>query len=307
MTQGALPARIPSAGFRLLVGVTAVAAALAAQWLFSYAFERAPFPPYSYSDWFIRQAPGSLATEAIERLGPRARESLAFASVAALLVAGAFAGLVRPLLAPVAVFVATVVGTWLTPVPAPSTLAIAAAFVGAGMAAVIVVLARLQPAGGAQERSTTRRTLLLGGLSGGFLALTGLAVSANLRREPPRGLTSSQRLDATPGLRFIAIDGLSPLITSPEDHYIIDINVQRPRIPRADWELRVNGLVESPLSFRFEELLTFDLKERAVLLQCISNWAAGHLVGSANWSCFPFTSLLERVKPAPSAAWVLAR
>ena len=292
---------------RAFGGVTAVAAALVAQWLFGHAFERAPFPPYSYSDWFIRQAPGSLATEAIETLGPRARETLVFTSAAVLLAVGALASLVRPVLGPVSVFVVTIVGAWLAPVPSPQELSVLAAFVGAGMAAAIVALARLQPAGGAQEGSATRRTLLLGGLSGGFLALTGLAITANVRREPPRGLTASRRLNAVPGLRFIAIDGLSPLITSPEDHYIIDINVQRPRVPRAAWELRVNGLVESPLAVQFEELLTFDLEERAVLLQCISNWAAGHLIGNAIWTCFPFTSLLDRVKPGAAARWVLVR
>lgn len=287
--------------------MTAMAAALVAQWLLARAIDRAPFPPFSYGDWFIRRTPGPLATEAIEQLGPLARESIVFGGVVTLLALGAALSIARGWLVPGAVFVLTLLGAALAPATPPIGLTLAAAVVGAFAAAAILGLANTTHPVTGGSPSGRRRTLLLGGLSAGFLGLTGLMVIARVRREPPRGIASARQLTAKEAPGFAALPGLPPLITAPEDHYLVDINLQRPRIPREDWELRVNGLVASPSAFTLDDLLSFELVERAVLLQCISNWPAGPLIGNATWTCFRFTALLERVKPLPGATMVSVR
>jgi DMSO/TMAO reductase YedYZ molybdopterin-dependent catalytic subunit len=120
-------------------------------------------------------------------------------------------------------------------------------------------------------------------------------------------VTAVKRLTVTPSPQFEAIEGLSPLITAPDDHYVIDINIDRPRVDGGEWTLLVHGEVERTLKLGFEEIVALGTEERAIYLQCISNIVGGRLMGNATWNVVPLSAVLALAGPLSSARTVVAQ
>ncbi len=53
---------------------------------------------------------------------------------------------------------------------------------------------------------------------------------------------------------FPAIPGLSPELTAPADHYVVDIDIEDPVVDAGKWTLEVTGLVDEPLSLTLDAL-----------------------------------------------------
>ena len=73
--------------------------------------------------------------------------------------------------------------------------------------------------------------------------------SSSLNATPPEetGLLSFSEMNE--------IEGISPYITSNNDFYRIDTALRVPTIEPADWNLTVDGLVNSPYELSYEEIL----------------------------------------------------
>jgi len=66
------------------------------------------------------------------------------------------------------------------------------------------------------------------------------------------------------------------------------------------WSVQVDGLVHKPRTFDIDELLRlFPLEERVYTLRCVEAWSM-----VIPWTGFPLASLLKRVEPTGSAAFV---
>ena len=66
------------------------------------------------------------------------------------------------------------------------------------------------------------------------------------------------------------------------------------------WSVQVDGLVHKPKTFDIDELLRlFPLEERVYALRCVEAWSM-----VIPWTGFPLASLLKRVEPTGSAAFV---
>ena len=66
------------------------------------------------------------------------------------------------------------------------------------------------------------------------------------------------------------------------------------------WSVQVDGLVHKPRTFDIDELLRlFPLEERVYALRCVEAWSM-----VIPWTGFPLASLLKRVEPTGSAAFV---
>jgi DMSO/TMAO reductase YedYZ molybdopterin-dependent catalytic subunit len=113
---------------------------------------------------------------------------------------------------------------------------------------------------------------------------------AAARPLPP--LPASVRLDAP---------GLSPLVTPNADFYRIDTALVVPQVDLTGWSLTIDGMVDRPLSLRYDDQLGMDLVEADVTLCCVSNDVGGALVGNARWLGVPLAQLLERVGVQPGA------
>lgn len=65
------------------------------------------------------------------------------------------------------------------------------------------------------------------------------------------------------------------------------------------WTVKVDGLVNKPAEFGFDELLGFDMEERVYRMRCVEAWSM-----VIPWVGFPLAALLDRVEPQGSARYV---
>jgi DMSO/TMAO reductase YedYZ molybdopterin-dependent catalytic subunit len=92
---------------------------------------------------------------------------------------------------------------------------------------------------------------------------------------------------------------------TPTESFYVRTHFPIPKIDKKDWRLRVEGEVENPLEFRYEDLLKMKALTIPVTLECAGNnrdflepkvkgvqWGLG-AVGTANWTGVPLLSLLE--------------
>ncbi len=168
-----------------------------------------------------------------------------------------------------------------------------------------------QPAVGVEGRSLPaavarpdRRRLLAGGLLGiGTIALTRLAIG-RLPSLPPRGGASASAAsggDASQGSATEAFAGLPPPITPPDRFYIVSKNLLDPDPSAKSWRLRVDGLVERPLTLRYPDIVALPAIEAPRTLECISNDIGGDLISTGVWTAARLADVLQRAGVKPEA------
>lgn len=87
--------------------------------------------------------------------------------------------------------------------------------------------------------------------------------------------------------------GLPSFITGNADFYRIDTALRVPQIARADWRLRVHGMVDRELTYSFSDLERFEPVEATVTLTCVSNPVGGDLISTATWTGYRLQDLLQ--------------
>ncbi|MFJ4169100.1 molybdopterin-dependent oxidoreductase [Paenarthrobacter sp. NPDC089714] len=119
----------------------------------------------------------------------------------------------------------------------------------------------------------------------------------------PSAVTAPQPVPAGASL---AVDGISPLVTSNEDFYRIDTALTVPAIDPPSWKLKVTGMVEREVDIDFATLLTKPMTARHITIVCVSNEVGGELIGNALWLGWPVRELLAMAGPQPGADMVLS-
>ncbi len=166
----------------------------------------------------------------------------------------------------------------------------------------------------AAARLSRRRFLGLSGgavVVGALAALGGYALEAGARaataaRNALKLPTPAVKVPAVPAGAELDIPGLAKAVSANADFYRIDTALQVPQIDATQWELRITGLVEKPVTVTFSELLALPLEESYTTLMCVSNEVGGNLIGNAKWLGYPIRHLLARAKPKPSADMVFS-
>jgi DMSO/TMAO reductase YedYZ molybdopterin-dependent catalytic subunit len=74
-----------------------------------------------------------------------------------------------------------------------------------------------------------------------------------------------------------------------------------PQVSTADWRLQVDGLVETPTTFTWDQFLALPQTEDTSDFHCVTTWSRMDLT----WRGVRFADVMERVRPKPSAAFVL--
>jgi DMSO/TMAO reductase YedYZ molybdopterin-dependent catalytic subunit len=103
------------------------------------------------------------------------------------------------------------------------------------------------------------------------------------------------------------VTGLTPFVTSNEDFYRIDVNLELPRIDPETHVLRVTGMVDQPLEIPFRDLLARDLVEVPITMTCVSFELGGDLVGTAVWRGVRLRELLDEAGVSSDADQVVGR
>ena len=311
-----------------VAGALGTLVGLAALWVVSAFTPGVPFPPTAIADVIIRATPGGFATFFIELLQHWALRFLgigvllaAVALGAQLLVWSSFGKRLRPWLAGGILAVAALVGTVLGPGSMnPVALVLACAGAGALYALVagsvhgtITSPAPVSVDPDVPADPSRRRVMELGvggafGIAtlGGILGWIGRRLGGPDRSvtlvEPAVSATIPDRPD------FPEIDGHTPEITSPDDHYVVDINLVQPTVEAEGWTLAVKGEVESPLELTFEELQQrFEVVEEYSVLTCISNEVGGPLVGHSLWGGVRLGDVLDEAGASSNGVDVVFR
>ena len=81
-------------------------------------------------------------------------------------------------------------------------------------------------------------------------------------------------------------------ITPNEEFYITSYRTP-PFITAENWTLFIKGLVKTPMSITYTQLLSRHQVSRIVTLECVGNGVAGEAIGTAKWSGVPLKAILE--------------
>jgi DMSO/TMAO reductase YedYZ molybdopterin-dependent catalytic subunit len=156
-----------------------------------------------------------------------------------------------------------------------------------------------------QPASPSRRRALLGTAA---IAAAVAIVSLPLSRIAAVGsgglgnvVTGARRLRTRvevppPDPAVDALPGITPRITANEDHYTVDTTLVKPRVLIDEWRLDIKGLVQSPFSLTYDQLLDLEAVEQLHTLECISNYVGGDLISTALWTGVPLRDLLGRAQ-----------
>jgi DMSO/TMAO reductase YedYZ molybdopterin-dependent catalytic subunit len=305
----------------MLVGAIAMFFALDVAFLLSMT--GMPFAPDSLGQAIIDVLPGWISIPLIERLQYWAKILLVAGVIALFLIAGAATGLLA--VSPrrrSAVVVALGLAPWaaafaLARAFSPQRIEPVTSFIdaAAGGAVFLIALAYILPA--AERRATSsepaspgRRRALVGTASvAAILALAALPLSrvaglgagalGNVASAARRLRARAEIAPADPAVE--ALPGITPRITSNEDHYTVDTLLVKPHVDIGEWRLEIKGEVEAPFSLTYDQLLDLEAVEQLHTLECISNYVGGELISTALWTGVPLRELLARARVRPSA------
>ncbi len=110
---------------------------------------------------------------------------------------------------------------------------------------------------------------------------------------------------AKPAWRYFS-SALSPVVAElpsavrnvvPSGWRIYTVAATMPRFDPGTWRLRIDGLVERPLTLTYEELLALPRAEQVSDFHCVTGWS----VKNVHWAGVRFPDLLEPAKPKPLA------
>ncbi|WP_193043609.1 molybdopterin-dependent oxidoreductase [Mycolicibacterium baixiangningiae] len=99
---------------------------------------------------------------------------------------------------------------------------------------------------------------------------------------------------------------LPSFITPTADFYRIDTALSVPQVSREEWQLRVHGMVDREITYRFADLERFEVVEKVVTLTCVSNPVGGELISNATWTGYRVRDLLAEAGIHPDADMVLS-
>ncbi len=105
----------------------------------------------------------------------------------------------------------------------------------------------------------------------------------------------------------VGVKGVPPWRTPAADFYLIDTAIIKPTIVPKDWELRIHGMVEREIVLTYEDLVSREITEDWITLNCVSNPVGGELIGNAWWSGARLAAILAEAGPHEDADAVLQR
>ncbi len=289
---------------RHLLGGAAISCGLGLQWWLHAISSTVPFPLYGAGNWVIRHSPGSLATFAIESAGKDAKPWLAITLAALLIAIGAICGAHR-IWTPMLLAGASLVAGILDPVRSADS-GLLLSLCGGALAALLIVVVTEQVTETSNPLVGRRRFLALAGSVAAGALIVGITVR---RREPATSaalILPAKRFVPTVDPTFPAVAGLSTAITSPADHYVVDINFEAPVVSAKGWQLKVVGADRS-VSLTLEQILALPSQELPVFLECVSNTVGGALASNGLWACVALTDVVTAAGLTGDFATVVAR
>ncbi|RKN38629.1 molybdopterin-dependent oxidoreductase [Micromonospora endolithica] len=190
---------------------------------------------------------------------------------------------------------------------------------GAGVVAMLLVVRAARTVTSAatgRPRLLNRRQFLAtaGGTAVGAAAVT--TAGQAIARSRPVGAESRASVSLPPPVRpapplpatvSVGVDGMPPFVTPNRDFYRVDTALIVPQVDLTDWRLTLDGAVDRPRTWRYEDLLARGLVERDITLNCVSNEVGGPYIGTARWTGIPLAPLLREAGLRPGQNQLVSR
>jgi DMSO/TMAO reductase YedYZ molybdopterin-dependent catalytic subunit len=313
----ALPGRAVSA----LIGVLAVWAALGAGHLAAGLISPASSPYLAVGDTVIRFSPEPVTEFAKTTFGTADKPILLGGMFVVITLVAAVAGLLsrrRPGPGVTAVVVLGLLGlaaVVFAPTFAPLDLVAPVLSIAAGVAAfrwlhglAVRAVATAAPAAG----GVSRRTVLAGASAAvgagavaaagvGQLLAGGISSSRDAATAALRRATLAERAPAVPAGAAFPQLGTPTFLTSNADFYRIDTALRVPSISADSWRLKLHGMLATPVTLTYDDLLSRRLVERTITMTCVSNPIGGNLISTANFVGVELRDVLMQAGIDPAA------
>jgi DMSO/TMAO reductase YedYZ molybdopterin-dependent catalytic subunit len=148
-----------------------------------------------------------------------------------------------------------------------------------------------------------------------------LLLGQHFRSAPPVGLAPTPPSPATPpptlkidpmtplpaDETLDRIAGLSPFYTPNKEFYRIDTSLVLPKVSPADWQLRIHGMVDRPLTLSYDDLIRLPMIDRDITLTCVSESVGGNYVGNARWQGTLLAPILRKAGVQRGADQIVMR
>lgn len=119
-----------------------------------------------------------------------------------------------------------------------------------------------------------RRIFITGAVAGGIGLAEYAFVSKWMNKmRAPRGFSVKEYEKHGEKAALMAI--------TPNQEFYLMLKSTTPIIKRSEWRLKIDGLVENPLTLTYEDLLKLPVVEKFLTLECISNPIGGTLIGNS--------------------------
>lgn len=266
----------------VIAAVTASAVAAIAAW---------PSPLEATAEFLMQWTPLPIAEFVLTHLSGIARPAALLGALAIFMFCGATAGALSAIPAVNRrglIFGWLISIGWLTYVMLfllrPSTILPDVWLVGAFFCAMLLVQRRSGRA--SNRRQFVERTAVI--LGGAILLVSIFSIEPVLQAIATRKLFPFRRT------RGLQVNGITELVTRPENFYIMDQVLQYPQQGPPGWQLAIDGAVDRPQTFDYGTLLALPRENRYITMECVDNPVGGHLIGTALWTGVPLTHLLER-------------
>ncbi|MFI8975574.1 molybdopterin-dependent oxidoreductase [Nocardia asteroides] len=312
--------RLPGRATAALAMTAAAATVLGVGHLVAALLDPDASPFYVLGATVVDHTPKWLKDSAIRWFGTNDKLALAITMLAVMVVAAALLGLIarrRPALGAGALGVLGVVvaGLALSRPTAEPSFAVPA-LVGAAVGVVAAWWLFTIPAAAGSGAGLSRRGFLLAvaGVAAGAVAAgtAGRVIGARLRdiaADRAGFVLPRVTAPAPPVLPAmeLGVPGSTRLITPTAEFYRIDTALQLPALTRAQWRLRIHGMVARDIELDFDALSSRPAVASLITLTCVSNEVGGNLAGTATWTGYRLADLLAEAGPDSEADMILSR
>jgi DMSO/TMAO reductase YedYZ molybdopterin-dependent catalytic subunit len=120
-----------------------------------------------------------------------------------------------------------------------------------------------------------------------------------LKIDPLRRLPADETLDS--------LSGISPFFTPNKSFYRVDTSLVLPKVSPADWQLRIHGMVDRPMTLTYDDLIKKPMIDRDITLACVSEAVGGNFIGNAQWQGTLLAPLLRKARIQRGADQIVMR
>ena len=120
-----------------------------------------------------------------------------------------------------------------------------------------------------------------------------------LKIDPMRQLPADETLDS--------IAGISPFFTPNAKFYRVDTSLVLPKVSPAQWQLRIHGMVDRPITLTYDDLIQKPMIDRDITLTCVSEAVGGNFIGNAQWQGTLLAPILRKARIQRGADQIVMR